>query len=198
MSDLTTLIDHLAEHDWAVVTDFLPPDLVASLADEARRLVSLGEFRSAGVGIAGERVVREDVRGDRIRWLDEQALTDPQAAYLANAEALRQSLNRELFLGLSSFEVHYAVYPPGAFYTKHLDRFEKSDERTVSTVFYLNEDWRDNKGGHLRLHLPDGALDITPHAGTFACFRSDTVLHEVLPATEPRYSLTGWFRRRPL
>jgi SM-20-related protein len=196
MSHFSRLIDELAERDFVVAEDFLPADLVTALADEARRLVSLGEFRPAGVGVAGERVVREDLRGDRIRWLDEQHLSEPQAAYLAHVDALRQTLNRELFLGLVSFEAHYAVYPPGAFYTKHLDRFEKSDERAVSTILYLNPHWPDAAGGQLRLHLEDGPLDIHPSAGTFACFRSDTVYHEVLPATEPRYSLTGWFRRR--
>ncbi|MDX1466999.1 MAG: 2OG-Fe(II) oxygenase, partial [Halomonas sp.] len=34
-----------------------------------------------------------------------------------------------------------------------------------------------------------------PQAGTFACFLSDSVPHEVLPTRLPRSSIAGWFRR---
>jgi SM-20-related protein len=42
------------------------------------------------------------------------------------------------------------------------------------------------------MYLPDGALDILPQAGKLVCFRSDQIEHEVLPATRPRMSITGW------
>jgi SM-20-related protein len=29
-----------------------------------------------------------------------------------------------------------------------------------------------------------------------ALFLADAFIHEVLPATQPRWSLTGWFRRK--
>ena len=66
----------------------------------------------------------------------------------------------------------------------------------ISVVLYLNEGWTDADGGQLRLHLAGGPRDVLPELGTFVIFRSDTVPHEVLPAARPRYSLTGWYRRR--
>lgn len=192
------LVEGLADQGWAVVEDFLPPEAVAALAEEVRQLRDAGAFQEAGIGRGAEHGVRSEVRGDRIHWLSEEALTPAQAPYGSAMEALRQELNRELFLGLASFEAHYAVYPPGAFYRKHLDRFATSDERTISSVFYLNEGWSEEKGGQLRLYLPEGHRDVVPRAGTFAAFRSDTVYHEVLPATDFRFSITAWFRRRSL
>ncbi len=72
-------------------------------------------------------------------------------------EALRQILNRELFLGLEEYESHFALYAPGAFYRAHLDRFRDDDKRTVSVVLYLNDDWLPEHGGALRLHPQGGA-----------------------------------------
>ena len=112
-------------------------------------------------------------------------------------DGLRQALNRGLYLGLEDFECHFALYPPGAFYQKHLDRFRDDDRRTVSAVLYLNDDWQPQDGGELRLYLPDGAeREVPPLGGSLVLFLSSDFPHEVLPANRERLSLTGWFRRR--
>jgi SM-20-related protein len=136
------------------------------------------------------------VRGDRIQWLE----TGQDAAcdqYLTIMDGLRQALNQGLYLGLEDFESHFALYPPGAFYLKHLDRFRDNDRRTVSVVLYLNQDWQAEQGGALRLYLVGGeTFDVLPQAGSLLVFLSAQMPHEVLPATRERLSLTGWFRRR--
>jgi SM-20-related protein len=117
--------------------------------------------------------------------------------YLALMDGLRQGLNRELYLGLDDYECHFAWYPPGAFYQKHLDRFRDDDRRAVSAVFYLNPDWQAEQGGALRLYLADETTrDVQPQAGSLLVFLSADLPHEVLPASRERLSLTGWFRRR--
>ena len=120
-----------------------------------------------------------------------------KAAKAAQNDELRQALNQAFYLGLADYESHFAHYPPGAFYQKHLDRFRDDDRRTVSAVLYLNDDWQADQGGALRLY-PDGGepLDVLPEAGTLVLFMSADLPHEVLPATRERLSLTGWFRRR--
>ncbi len=186
----------LAEQGWAISRDFLPMSAIEALAEEARQLLLAGRFSQAGVGRGSERRVRDDVRGDRILWLDENELTPAQSRYWSEIEALRFALNRELFLGLVSFESHYAIYPPGAFYRKHVDRFSNSDERVISCSLYLNSDWKEEDGGELRLYVGDQQVEVLPQAGTFVIFRSDNVPHEVASANRDRFSLTGWFRRR--
>jgi SM-20-related protein len=98
-------------------------------------------------------------------------------------------------LGMESIEAHYALYPTGAGYLRHRDRFRNNDSRVLSLVCYLNPDWPADAGGALRLHLPDGAIDIAPRTGTVVMFLSDEIEHEVLPATQPRLSIAAWFLR---
>jgi SM-20-related protein len=184
----------------AVEADFLPHATVAALANEARTRAAAGEFHAAGVGRGTERVQRSDVRGDRILWLDEGAARPVQQPLWQALDELRAALNEKLLLGLFSFEAHYALYPPGAFYRRHRDQFRDwaaaSDDRVISCAIYLNQDWTPADGGALRIYDDELVRDVLPVAGTMACFLSDRFEHEVLPATRERLALTGWFRRR--
>jgi SM-20-related protein len=194
----SNIVGAIAEQGWVITHDFLPSDAIEALAEEARQLLLAGRFSQAGVGRGLRRQIRGDVRGDRILWIEESELTPAQSRYFSEIEALRMVLNQELFLGLVSFESHYAFYPPGAFYRKHVDRFSNSDERAISCSLYLNSDWRKENGGELRLYVGDQQIEVLPQAGTLVVFRSDNILHEVASANRERFSLTGWFRRRQL
>lgn len=200
MDDSREIIEALAEKGWGVKDPLLDPQLLAALAETARRRWEGKEFHSAGTGRGSSHAVRSDVRGDYVRWLDTQAPeTAAEAHYVEAMEKLRQELNRELFLSLIDFEAHFAAFPPGTFYRKHLDRFSDNDQRMLSTVLYLNPAWNASDGGQLRLYHSDTEYtEIVPRLGTFVLFRSDTVPHEVLPATTPRFSIAAWFRRRSL
>lgn len=188
--------DDVAQRGWSLQPGAIDADLVAALARECRARAAAGELSPAGIGRGDGQQVREGIRGDRIDWL-EPGQAKPCDHYLELMDALRLQLNRELFLGLEDFEAHFALYPPGAFYQKHLDRFRDDDRRAVSAVLYLNPDWLPGEGGELRLYLADGAThDVQPEAGTLVVFLSGDLPHEVLPASRERLSLTGWFRRR--
>lgn len=193
---LDQLLDDLAEQGWAIVTNALPADLTLELAQECRARANQGALQPAGVGRGSAHGVQEGVRGDHIQWL-EPGQCAAGDRYLAMLDDLRGQLNRALYLGLEDYEGHFALYPPGTFYQKHLDRFRDDDRRAVSAVFYLNTDWLPEQGGALRLYLADGReLDVLPEAGTLVVFLSADLPHEVLPATRERLSLTGWLRRR--
>jgi SM-20-related protein len=191
----------LVQQDWVCCPGFLPPGRTEALRRESQALYEAGRFHAAGIG--REAAHQPAVRGDEILWLEEQAILAPEAACLLRDEFshLRDAINAETFLGLQDFEGHYAVYPAGARYARHVDRFKSDSRRTISVVLYLNEDWSAGDGGELCLYrdLADGqaAVKIAPRGGTLVCFLSDTVPHEVLEARRQRLSLTGWFRRRP-
>ncbi|WP_217475782.1 2OG-Fe(II) oxygenase [Stutzerimonas stutzeri] len=194
----STIIDDLAARGWSLQSAFLAQDVTQKLADECRRRYAEGALAPAGVGRGEEQAVREGIRGDHIHWLEE-GQAQVCDAYLALMDQLRQTLNRELFLGLEEFECHFALYPPGAFYQTHLDRFRDDDSRCVTAVVYLNPDWQPADGGELRLYLPDASsFDIAPLAGDLLMFLSGDFPHEVLVTQAERLSLTGWFRRRPV
>ncbi|AUF94373.1 2OG-Fe(II) oxygenase [Pseudomonas shirazensis] len=196
VSKLSAIVDDLASQGWSQQADFLPAELVSALAAECRRRAGDGQLNPAGVGRGGTLEVREAIRGDHIRWLEpgESSACD---RYLDTMDALRQAINQGLFIGLEDYECHFALYPPGAFYRRHLDRFRDDDRRAVSAVIYLNQDWQPGDGGELRMFLDDQRVhDVAPTAGTLVVFLSGDVPHEVLAAGRERLSLTGWFRRR--
>lgn len=193
---VTAIVDDLANRGWAQQSLFLPAPLIRTLADECRQRAEQGELSPASVGRGAGQEVREAVRGDRIQWL-ERGQSEACDLYLNAMDSLRQALNQCLFLGLEDYESHFALYPPGAFYRRHLDRFRDDDRRAVSAILYLNEDWQPQDGGQLRMYL-DGeqTLDVLPVAACLVVFLSGDIPHEVLPAGRERLSLTGWFRRR--
>ncbi len=184
--------DELAKRGYALADQFLSQS-------EVQAILSLDEFkggsehlRKAAIGKHEGRQINEAIRGDYIRWVDKTKPPPPVALYLHRVEGLMQYLNQTLFLSLKDYEIHMTIYPVGAFYKRHLDQFRKGDHRRLSLICYLNEDWREEHGGQLRIYLPGAPLDILPVMGRMVCFRSDELEHEVLPSTRPRLSLTGW------
>ncbi|WP_373988199.1 2OG-Fe(II) oxygenase [Duganella sp. BuS-21] len=195
LSPLT--LNRLALHGWSQQNLFLSDELTLALAAECRSEAAGGALLPAAVGRGAARAVRTAIRGDSILWLrpGRSAACD---SYLLLMEHVRLALNQAFFLGLDSYESHFAHYAPGASYQKHLDRFRDDDLRTVSVVIYLNPDWPVAQGGALRLHpLHAPTSDVSPLGGRLVVFLSADMPHEVLPATHERLSLAGWFRRRP-
>jgi SM-20-related protein len=190
----------LEQIGWSVTDDFLSPLLVAQLAREMRDQRQANDFRHAGIGRGGSFQVNPEIRTDQVRWLDPANCTGAQSLYLNSLELLRLSLNQQLFLGLFEFEGHLAIYPPGSFYRKHLDQFKGVEQRVVTAILYLNEDWRKEDGGQLRIYTepqaPEYYEEILPIGGRLVTFLSARYLHEVMPAQRDRLSLTGWFKVR--
>ncbi len=187
----------LAESGWCLVRDYLSAHETAALRQECLDAYAGGAFHAAGVG-RGIADVRKDIRGDQILWIDESHPGPALQQVLAKLEALRLAINEHLFLGLFDAELHFAVYPPGAGYRRHIDRFQDDDRRTLTVILYLNENWLPADGGLLRFwpDETDRKLLIAPTGGTLVTFLSERFWHEVAPAQRQRLSLTGWFRRR--
>lgn len=189
-------LDALRDQGYCLPALGLGPDLLGALADDVQRLYDDRQMQAARIGRADQLQVRPDIRSDLTYWI-EPAIERPARAELLNLlDKLRLQLNRQLMIGLADVEAHYAAYPAGAFYRRHLDRFRSDDARTVSFTLYLNEPWYPADGGALRLWLPEGPLDVFPSAGTATLFLSDEIEHEVLPAQRTRFSIAAWFRRR--
>jgi len=186
----------LWRNDGIFVRDaFLGSGRVRELIECARVRKARGEFAGARIGGA-ERLRREEIRGDDTCWLEEP-LFAAERALLDDMEGLRLELNRDAFLGLFALEMHYAWYPPGAGYARHVDQLQGREDRVVSVVLYLNESWGPADGGQLRLFDGRTARDIEPLAGRLVGFVTSGREHAVLPTRKDRLSLTGWFRRRP-
>jgi len=191
------VVAELSEHGWCVYDNFIPDTLTETLREEAFSQAGGGGFRAAGVGSGARHRHDREQRGDEVSWLEEEGSTNAQRDCLARFEELRLALNRDLQLGVFDFECHFARYPAGRAYARHLDQFIDDGSRLLSCVLYLNEAWLPADEGELRLHLRDRHFDIAPVGGRLVCFFSARFEHEVLPPRRQRLSLTGWFRRRP-
>ncbi len=185
----------LVDKGWTIQDEFLEPELVLQLAGECINDYQQGRLKQAGVGRGDQKLTELAIRGDQIRWL-ERGMSNAVDRYLDCIERLRRHFNEQLFSNLENSESHFAYYGNGAFYQKHLDQFQNSNQRIISSVLYLNPDWQKHHGGELRLHLAGAQVDVAPIANRMVLFMSADIWHEVLPTTAPRLSLTGWFRRR--
>lgn len=194
---LDALAGVLRTRDWATLALDPGDARLRDAAEEAQAHAAAGRLVPAATGRADGRQFA-GLRGDATLWLDDPACGGAAHALLEALDALRGGLNRRLLLGLDHVEAHFAHYPPGAGYARHRDRFRSDDARVLSLVVYLNPDWPEDAGGQLRLHLPEGPVDIAPRMGTVAIFLSAEVEHEVLAATQARYSVAAWFRQRPI
>jgi SM-20-related protein len=180
----------------AVWDCFSSPAQVRGLIDCAHLRSEQGEFQAARIGAGDALQRRRDIRGDLTCWLWEP-LYPAERSLLDAVERLRLTLNQQAFLGLLDLELHYAWYPPGAGYARHLDQPRGQQQRKVSIVLYLNESWVPAAGGELRMF---GAgkrhHDIEPLAGRLVVFLTAGQEHAVLPTRDWRLSISGWFRSR--
>jgi SM-20-related protein len=150
-----------------------------------------GDFHSAKVGQHRQHL--PTVRGDRTAWGTAALLPDLHTPFAA----LQQALNTDAWLGLGSFTVQLAIYDtPGARYASHRDALRGDPARRATAILYLNSNWIPSHGGCLRIHPPSGSRDVEPISGRLVIFRSDHLLHEVLPSFATRRAATAWFRGR--
>jgi SM-20-related protein len=169
---------------------------VLALLECARARETRGDFAPALIGAQGALRRSEAIRGDFTCWLS-KPLLDAELALMQRLEQLRLQLNRDAFLGLFELELHYARYPPGAAYSRHVDQPMGSTQRKLSLVLYLNADWQAADGGVLRIHNADESfVDVEPVAGRLVCFLTPGRVHEVLQTRRERLSISGWFRSR--
>jgi len=186
----------LSVEGYLILDQLFDTSIIKQLTHHAQNL-DVSYFKKAGIGRIDELQQNSAIRSDEICWVNENDLAPK--TYLDWTEGLRTHLNRTLFLGLQTFECHFAHYAPGAFYKKHLDAFRGSNCRKVSLILYLNENWCKDDGGELLLYDQGGHTvieTINPTAGRLVVFLSEIFYHEVLPARRDRYSLTGWMRVR--
>jgi SM-20-related protein len=199
MQHATSIATDLATRGWSCCDDFVTPAQVAELRAQALMLSERGEFRAAAVGAGKGRAVRPTTRGDEISWVV-PPYTESMGWLAADLEELRLGVNQHLALGLFHLEFHFARYAPGRGYERHLDQLAGSEARVLSWALYLNDDWRAEQGGALRLYTQARGrapfLEFPPRGGRLMVFLSERFEHEVLPATRERWSITGWFRRR--
>ena len=112
---LDRISSEIYQNSYVVIDDFVDDAFRKSLLAEQNELLNQGKFRHAAIGKGDQKQVRTEIRSDEVLWMDAQSLSPLQAAYWEKVEGIRHALNRRCFLGLTSFEGHFARYPPRLF-----------------------------------------------------------------------------------
>lgn len=148
------------------------------------------EYRQAHL-THGER--ESAIRGDSIRWIDESCPVG--SAYLGAIDELGRYFNATLYTGIRSSEAHYACYPSGFGYKWHSDNPKGRDERVISAVFYLNDNWTAGNGGAITVVDKTGeTIQLLPQLNRLVVFDSN-LLHQVEITNRTRFSIATWLRR---
>lgn len=188
------IVQAIRLNGYIVLDDALPAAMLEALFQDLKSQDE-DDFEQAGLCHDQRPRQNQRVRSDKFCAVD--ANTPVIRDYLNRVEALRERLNKELFLGLFDYECHYSFYPKGAFYKKRVDSFKGRSNRVLTTVLYLNPDWKQEYGGELLMYGEEDEmpfLQVSPTWGKLVVFMSEHFPYEVLKASKPRYSLTGWFR----
>ena len=189
------LINSFIDNNVGIADNFLSEKLSDNLQQNIRQLQQEGQMKYAGIGNDSIADATQQMRGDKIYWLDKKNNNVTEQEFLDKVEDFIDHLNRTCYTGINGYEFHYAVYEEGRAYKKHRDQFKTDNNRKYSLICYLNDDWVAADGGQLVIYQNDIAQTISPNAQKAVFFKSDEMEHEVLLAHRPRMSITGWLKR---
>ena len=196
-----TIITDIAEQKYSIVDNFFNPAEVDLLRSTLIAKHKEDAFKKAAIGNRTNELIEKSVRGDFILWMNEATAEPAESIFFQKVNDLVQYLNRTCFMGILHKEFHYALYPEGTFYKRHLDTFQNDGRRKLSMVCYLNnENWTPENGGELSIYTTNNGkeeeLKIYPLPGRMVIFESQGLEHEVKTVRVPRMSITGWLKTR--
>ncbi|CAI5719022.1 unnamed protein product [Peronospora destructor] len=214
-------LKHPESPGFIVKEGFLGRQNALAVRNALNELAQRQTFNEAKVGAGGKLHSDRAMRGDKILWIQtprdlDHSTGDKSTSFGAILHLQRQVESLVYGLKKVSSELdlrnvvstQLAMFPGnGARFVKHFDTYSnvQRDEcsvirdglvRLITCVYYLNDQWEPEHGGHLRIHLKESKLlpacqwDVPPKLDTLMVFRSLDVEHEVLPMYCERKALT--------
>lgn len=105
-SNLDAICKALETSGYIILPTLLPETLTDALSQRVREISE--QFQAAGIGRQQQHQLNQEIRSDRTQWL--RGNHPAEKDYLACMTQLQTTLNRNLFLGLSDYESHFAYY----------------------------------------------------------------------------------------
>ncbi|WP_339810056.1 2OG-Fe(II) oxygenase [Zunongwangia profunda] len=193
------IIGDLLEKQYSIVDDFFDPLEILKLRNSLLHKYEEDKFKKSAIGNRTNELIEKAIRGDFILWMNEAEAGETEKIFFHKINNLIEYLNRTCFMGILHKEFHYAVYPKGTFYKRHLDTFQNDSRRKLSIVSYLNdENWLKTNGGELVIYKEDRSEEVIyPLPGRVVIFESQILEHEVkVVKNSERLSITGWLKTR--
>ncbi|PBQ31811.1 proline hydroxylase [Sphingobacteriaceae bacterium] len=193
-TDFENLITSFIETNIGISESFLSAALANNLKANLLLLERDNLLAAAATGHSKTLQHNLNTRSDRIYWLDRDHNNIYENEFFDLVEDFVEFLNRSCYAGITSYEFHYSLYAPGAFYSKHRDQFLNNSGRKYSMISYLNANWQKEDGGELVIQQSETNQSISPTQGKTVFFKSNELIHEVLKTNQPRLSITGWLK----
>ena len=193
------IIDDLLNKQYSIVDDFFETEEILKLRNSLLYKYEEDKFKKSAIGNRTNELIEKAIRGDFILWMNEVEAGENEKIFFNKINTLIEYLNRTCFMGILHKEFHYAVYPKGTFYKRHLDTFQNDSRRKLSVVSYLNDkSWLKTNGGELVIYKEDGSEEVIyPLPGRVVIFESQILEHEVKEVkNSERLSITGWLKTR--
>ena len=147
----------------AVIPDFISPQLVSALLRDVEGLRSSGAESQCAAAEHGSvqwfELLPTRPRGHATPRGREELYNLVAAVQDGIEQATRCRLDAPLT------ELKYAYYPHGGHYRRHVDALNAGLDTTreFSFILYLNDEWQERHGGHLRIFDFD---DVAPHSSS--------------------------------
>ena len=189
-NDLEQLMQKVDEQGWGILS--LPQSFCQSLLQRFNEVEFSGLLKKADVTKNDQ---PQEIRNDFTYWLDSQQ-SAAEGELFVLLQLLRDRIKNYFRIPLNDLECHFALYPAGHYYKKHVDQTATNNKRFFSFVIYLNSEWSATDGGQLVGFDAETAkplFTLLPEAGKMVIFRSD-IPHEVEVCHKPRKSIAGWLR----
>lgn len=196
------------KNGYFVIDDALTDEQATSFAKEIKNLQELNKMKPNKVQFLVKNAIKPivvikpgifeaDLYDKNI--INLEILKNFKALFEIEAENLAKLLNKTLNLNISTNVSGRVVKlqfndGSGGCFPFHYDNPGKPNKRLLTCAFYLNKYWNLSDGGELIL-LPflQKQVNISPIFNRLVIFRSDSVLHKVLPSLKERLCFTIWF-----
>jgi hypoxia-inducible factor (prolyl hydroxylase) len=199
----------LLRDNYAVVDTFMDPREAQLLRDEVQLLHADGRMKPGEIGagvLGGDGSLRASMRSDHAVYMEgsEPFVQQYMKRHIRRVDIFAQKIAillnaiapEHTWAGAGRTKVMATFYSgeTNSYYCPHIDN-PNSNGRKLTALLYLNEGWRPEHGGVLRMKPAGKQIDVAPLFNRMLVFWSDRRCpHEVLPAQgRDRFAVTVWY-----
>ncbi|EQC43009.1 oxidoreductase, 2OG-Fe(II) oxygenase family protein [Bacteriovorax sp. BSW11_IV] len=196
IESFSTILESLETKKYFVGKRLIDQDFCHELTAYAQKQWEMDLFKKAETGRATNQKQRTNIRTDNIMWIESWDEIPQLGLYDEFLTSLREAVNYHFFQSLKRHESHFSLYKNGSFYKKHIDFHQDSKNRKITCILYLNTAPKGE--GELIIYSPEDKMQVetvvAPESGTFVCFLSEDIYHEVTVSHDERWAITSWVR----